>query len=261
MPAIRNDHQEGAWLSTVRAAVGAEGRSRGAGDRTLAAPTTPQKAAAGSSRPDGTGPANVRGGTGPDGEPPRGLPMVRFTALREKTGEHLAKRMQEDEEAAFSEFARRYAPRFRGYLIRHGLSPTQAEDLAYTTVTEAALRIGQFENRGDRSFDRWVFTLAYHQYVAWLREQATEAEELAAATAVARRRGPRSEQSDPRLVERARAGFAMLSHRERDVLTLRLLAVPFTFAEVGKELGISESAARVCHHRALTKLRAVVQEG
>ena len=177
---------------------------------------------------------------------------------QQSTGELLAEHMCKGEEPAFCEFAARYAPRFRAYFLRHGLPMTQAEDLAYTAVTEISLRMDRFANQGAGSFERWAFTLVQHLYVGWLRQRAKEAEEIEAAASVARGRGRPTGRSVSPLTERVRTALARLSESEQEVLLLRTLAIPFTFAEIGRELGISESAARVRHHRALARLRQLL---
>jgi len=169
----------------------------------------------------------------------------------------LAARMQAGDEAAFSEFAARYGKRFRHYFRRHGLSVTDAEDLACTTVTNIALRIDRFASKGEGSFDRWVFTLAYREYVNWLREEGKRTRNYEAAVAALNCSSLPLVKS--RVPEWVRAALEELPERDRDVLSLRSLVVPFSFAEIGELLGISQSAARVCHHRAQVKLRRVLE--
>jgi len=166
--------------------------------------------------------------------------------------------MQAGEEAAFSEFATLYGKRFRYYFQRHGLSVTDAEDLACTTVTNIALKIDRFTDEGEGSFDRWVFTLAYREYVNWLREECKRTRDYEAAVAALNYSS--SSLGNSRVTQWVRAAFDNLPERDREMLSLRALAVPFSFGEIGELLGISESAARVRHHRASAKLRRVLEE-
>jgi RNA polymerase sigma factor (sigma-70 family) len=169
----------------------------------------------------------------------------------------LAARMQAGEESAFSEFADSYGKRFRGYYLRQGLFVTDAEELAVSTVTDVALKIDRFTNQGPGSFDRWAFTLAYRGYVNWLREQSRQARAQEIAVSILRH--PQNENAESRIRECVCSALSRLSQIDRDVLTMRALAVPFSFAEIGSALGLSQGAVRVRYHRARAKVRKLLE--
>jgi len=177
-----------------------------------------------------------------------------IAAAGEITGDCLAERMRKEEEWAFREFGRRYGPRFRMYFIKQGLPFTPAEDLAGTAVSEAALHIDRFRSQGPGSFDRWVFTLAYHLCLGWVRQHAKQVRELEAAAILVHVRSREPSGAAEAFVERLRAA---VSEADWEILLLRSMSVPFTYAEIAKELGIAEGAARTRHHRALARLRAL----
>jgi len=54
--------------------------------------------------------------------------------------------------------------------------------------------------------------------------------------------------------------LALLSEREREAISLRF-AAELTSTEIGEQLGISPTAARMLVHRAVTKLRGVLIDG
>ena len=61
-------------------------------------------------------------------------------------------------------------------------------------------------------------------------------------------------------VGEVRAVLAVLSEREREAISLRF-AAELSSTEIGEQLGISPTAARMLVHRAVTKLRGVLIDG
>jgi RNA polymerase sigma-70 factor (ECF subfamily) len=133
-----------------------------------------------------------------------------------------------------------------------------AEDLLQTTFLKL--------HRGRRSWRRgerlrpWVYTIAARVRTDWLRRSgreeevgdealaAPEAPADPAAAALARERS-----------ERVRAALESLSGPQRVVVHLHRFE-ELSFAEIGKVLGISESAARLRAFRAYAELRRLLAD-
>ena len=75
------------------------------------------------------------------------------------------------DKAAFATLFEHYAPRLKGYLLRLGLGPTQAEDLAQEVMVTVWRKAGQFD-RAQASVATWIYRIARNRRIdAFRREQ------------------------------------------------------------------------------------------
>ena len=73
--------------------------------------------------------------------------------------------------AAFAALFAHYAPRLKGYLLRLGLGPAQAEDLAQEVMVTVWRKAGQFD-RAQASVATWIYRIARNRRIdAFRREQ------------------------------------------------------------------------------------------
>ena len=73
--------------------------------------------------------------------------------------------------AAFATLFAHYAPRLKGYLLRLGLGPAQAEDLAQEVMVTVWRKAGQFD-RAQASVATWIYRIARNRRIdAFRREQ------------------------------------------------------------------------------------------
>jgi RNA polymerase sigma-70 factor (ECF subfamily) len=73
--------------------------------------------------------------------------------------------------AAFASLFAHYAPRLKGYLLRLGLGPAQAEDLAQEVMVTVWRKAGQFD-RTQASAATWIYRIARNRRIdAFRREQ------------------------------------------------------------------------------------------
>ena len=73
--------------------------------------------------------------------------------------------------AAFATLFEHYAPRLKGYLLRLGLGPAQAEDLAQEVMVTVWRKAGQFD-RAQASVATWIYRIARNRRIdAFRREQ------------------------------------------------------------------------------------------
>lgn len=132
-----------------------------------------------------------------------------------------------------------------------------SEELTSEVFLEAVRSVGRF--RGDSDCKTWLFSIARHRWLAYLRKKGRQPhfDELSDLLAD-RQDGPEAAALYTALRERA---LQLLEHeppRTRTVVGMRLDG--YSFYEIGQSCGISESSARVIDFRAKQRLRAVLEQ-
>ena len=156
---------------------------------------------------------------------------------------------------AFQRLFERVAPSLRAFFMRSVRDPSAAEDLMQTTFLKLhGARRGW--RRGER-LRPWLFSIAGHVRVDWLRSQGRVATETLDDEGLA---APHSS-SDPgaglehrERRERVHAALESLTEPQRVVVHLHRFE-GLGFAEIGRALGISEGAAKLRAFRAYEELR------
>jgi len=172
--------------------------------------------------------------------------------------EALPRRMISMEEDAYREFASYFGPRFRTFFLSRGLPVGEAEDLATNCVTDVALKVGKYDpSRGGGHFEAWVFTLARRALIDWWRRRQA-AEPLPDDLVFPEDTDERSD-SLAEAVDALREAFAKLSADDQAVVGSRDLGGMEPYGRIAERLGIQPEAARVRHHRALRRLRAMLE--
>lgn len=105
----------------------------------------------------------------------------------------------------------------------------------------------------------WLTGIAHHAVGDWWRRHKPEDPFGEVPDAVAAD-DPLAESLRTEQVGEVREMLAILSEREREAISLRF-AAELTSTEIGEQLGISSTAARMLVHRAVTKLRGVLADG
>lgn len=164
---------------------------------------------------------------------------------------------QRGEMAAFDKIYRSLSPVLHKYLLSLTLSAVRAEEL----LQETFLQLHRARNtyQPERPAKPWIFGIARHVYLmdcrAWYRRHRLEESgweeppELAVPSSF---EGFASR-------DQLRRGLAQLSSEQREPLLLHHFW-GLSFKEIAGVLGIREGAAKVRAHRALTKLRAAVED-
>ena len=164
---------------------------------------------------------------------------------------------EQGDEGAWGEIVDRYTPLVVAVVRRFRLSPAELQDVAQTVWLRLVEHLGDL--REPRALPKWLITTA-------------EREALRAATASSRiqPRDPQDEAWATRLVveddqdadlvrsERHVAlmeGFAALSARQRELLTLLSEDPPVPYAEISRRTGIPIGAIGPTRARALARLR------
>jgi RNA polymerase sigma-70 factor (ECF subfamily) len=134
----------------------------------------------------------------------------------------------------------------------------EVEDLVSATFERALSRIHTFSPRRG-SFAGWLLAIAHNAVVDRYREGRRTADLDLSELAASGEPGPESVAESHETAEGVRRLLGALSADQRDALALRYGA-GLRFAEVGRSLARSESAAKMLVQRGLAALRAGMSE-
>lgn len=156
---------------------------------------------------------------------------------------------------AFQRLFESLSPALHAFFMRSAGNASVAEDLVQTTFLKlhGARRLWR---RGER-LRPWVFAIAAHVRVDWLRSQgrvATERLDDEGGSAPLSSSDPSAGLRDRERRERVHAALESLTESQRVVVHLHRFE-GLGFAEIGRILGISEGAAKLRAFRAYEELR------
>ncbi|MBR6643550.1 MAG: RNA polymerase sigma factor [Lachnospiraceae bacterium] len=150
------------------------------------------------------------------------------------------------------------------YSLTHDAS--LSEDLASDVFLEVVKSVASF--RGEADMKTWLFSVARHKWIDYLRKKNRRAETEVLSEFVGEERtadrgitvasGPEDRYLEKELLERIHAILEKEPERTRNIVKLRLEG--YSFYEIGKLQGISESSARVIYFRAKEKLRQTLEK-
>jgi len=150
------------------------------------------------------------------------------------------------------------------YSLTHDAS--LSEDLASDVFLEVVKSVASF--RGEADMKTWLFSVARHKWIDYLRKKTRRAETEVLSEFVGEERtadrgitvasGPEDRYLEKELLERIHAILEKEPERTRNIVKLRLEG--YSFYEIGKLQGISESSARVIYFRAKEKLRQTLEK-
>lgn len=158
--------------------------------------------------------------------------------------------------AAYVELYRRYVGRVYSY-FSWKFGRVVAEDLVSDTFERALVTLHRFDAR--RSWRAWLFGIA--RYIS--REHARRGQREPVTTSepvdpITESPGPEQTALEGERLAFARKLVASLPRGDREVIELRFWA-DLSYREVGTVMRISEGAARVRVHRALRKLKGLLE--
>jgi RNA polymerase sigma factor (sigma-70 family) len=168
--------------------------------------------------------------------------------------DNLALRMAQLDEAAVRDFSQEFSPRLWRYFLRRGVSESESEALAVSCVSDVWLKLDRFKPQSPGSFEAWVFTLARNALTDERRGEWTGAQALAEVA----QQGPIDSDDDPATTAivsgQVYEALAELADVDQVIIRLRYFEEEQSFAQIGRQLNLSENAARVRHHRAMRTL-------
>lgn len=174
--------------------------------------------------------------------------------------QQLLKRAAEGDSVAWRSVVEAFAPRVYGLVRAQCRDDELAEEIAQSTFCTVAAKIGSYVEGG--RFESWVFRIAMNRLRDEMRRRKRQARtvgdeplDASAARPMRRDAGAASEES----VERLRAAMARLSEADRELVDLRHVGgMSFKALSDYFEEPVGTLLAR--HHRALRKLRAMLEE-
>jgi RNA polymerase sigma factor (sigma-70 family) len=185
--------------------------------------------------------------------------------------ESLALRIAALEDKAFAEFAHVFGPQFKAMFLRRGATPTEADDLAASCVTDIALKVDRYRSTADSCFRAWVLTLARNAFADWCRRHRRELS-LDSYFPSGRQGGaPAAAPAGEEVAEKTSAAQAVedalraLPEVDRAILEMRYSEGEYAFADIARLLAsakiatLSPDAVRVRHHRLLRQLAATLE--
>ena len=152
------------------------------------------------------------------------------------------------------------------YSLTHDSS--LSEDLTSEVFLEVVNSIALF--RGEADIKTWMFSIARHKWIDYLRKKNRRAElevlsdlvgeEYHVAGMISEENKPEEQVLYKELLERIRSLLDDETERIRNIVTLRLEG--YSFYEISQKEQVSESSARVIYFRAKEKIRQIlVKEG
>jgi len=172
--------------------------------------------------------------------------------------EKLADRLIDLDQQAFLEFSKVFGPRFKGLFSSSGIPNAEAEDMATSCITDIILKVHQYNHREKGSFKAWVMTLARNALTDWWRKNRPAdslpdnlPEDIMLNHRIIR---PRND-----ITLAVRDSLARLSENDQSIIELRHSEPSYSYTEISEYLNITSEAARVRHHRALKRLKEILE--
>ena len=132
-----------------------------------------------------------------------------------------------------------------------------SEELASEVFLEAVKSIATFRRESD--IKTWLFSIARHQWYRYLRQKKKEPDwEMLIPMLCTAERSPENRCIDRSVIQRFYELLGKEPERTQMIVSMRLKG--FSFHEIGKQCGISESSARVIDFRTKTKLRKLLEK-
>ena len=169
----------------------------------------------------------------------------------------LVERAQQGDEDAWHTLYGRAYPRMLAYARRRLFDVDEARDAVSETMVRAVGKISRFTWSGG-GFDAWLFGILRH-VVLDAQRAAGRRRPLPAVDGVAADDDPLGDILKGEEVAAVRAAFARLEPREQELLELRVVA-QLSADEVAGVLGKRPGAVRMAQSRALSRLRALMDE-
>lgn len=150
------------------------------------------------------------------------------------------------------------------YLYSLSHDAVLSEDLTSDVFLQVVKSIGSF--RGEADIKTWLFSIARHQWYNYLRKKKKQVKTESLVefwTDHSLRddggeRNPDAIYPDREMADRIYELLDGEPERTRDIVSMRLAG--YSFCEIAKKYGISESSARVIDFRAKAKIREILKE-
>ena len=169
------------------------------------------------------------------------------------------KRAADGDQAAWQSIVEAYAPRVFGLIRAQCADPELAEEIVQSAFCTVAQKIGGYEEFG--RFDAWVFRIAMNRLRDEMRRRRRQARPMEEASLVGLGGSETPSEAGIEPAEQAALQKALseLSEADRQVIDLRHVG-GMSFRQIGELLEEPVGTLLARHHRALKKLRALLEE-
>ena len=172
----------------------------------------------------------------------------------------LLRRAADGDSQAWREITELFAPRVFGLLRAHCHDSELAEEIAQSTFCTLAAKIGEYVESG--RFESWIFRIAMNRLRDEMRRRARHArpmESSALGVAAVQKGGSGTDAAASELHERLARAMARLSELDREIIEFRHTA-QMSFRALSDYYDEPVGTLLARHHRALRKLRAMLEE-
>lgn len=168
----------------------------------------------------------------------------------------LVLRAGEGDEDAWRELVDAYARRVYGLLRSRGCDPARAEEITQSVFVTVARVLGQGQYKEQGRFDAWLFRVAMNR----LRDDARARKRRSTHALGDAAAGLEAQQpaEPPPEAGHLHAALEGLAPADREVIELRHRA-DMSFKQIAEVLGQPLGTVLARHHRALRKLRTVME--
>lgn len=169
------------------------------------------------------------------------------------------KRAADGDQAAWQSIVALYAPRVFGLIRAQCADPELAEEIVQSAFCTVAQKIGSYEEFG--RFDAWVFRIAMNRLRDEMRRRKRQARPMEEASLVGLggSEPPPEPGIEPAEKVALQKALSELSEADRQVIDLRHVG-GLSFRQIGELLDEPVGTLLARHHRALKKLRAILEE-
>ncbi len=175
--------------------------------------------------------------------------------------DHLLVRAAQGDQHAWRQLVDRYSGRVYGVLRSHGVDPDRAEEITQSVFCTLATKLPSYVEQGH--FESWIFRIALNRLRDDARRRKRHARPVGDGEVLASLadRGPEpsgdEHRADPEELGALRVAMAKLSASDREVVDLRHMG-GMSFKQMSQLLGEPLGTLLARHHRALQKLRAIL---
>ena len=166
------------------------------------------------------------------------------------------------DEAAWRSLVEAYSGRVYGLLRSQGADPELAEEIAQSTFCTVAQKLAEYVDAG--RFESWLFRIAMNRLRDHARRRRRHAKPAGEGEVLEALAGAAPDPDEGRAggeeLAALRAAVARLSESDREVIDLRHVA-GMSFKQMADHLGEPLGTLLARHHRALAKLRTILEAG
>jgi RNA polymerase sigma-70 factor (ECF subfamily) len=172
----------------------------------------------------------------------------------------LLARAARGEDAAWRTLVGEYSGRVYGLLRSQGADPELAEEVTQSVFCTVAAKLPEYVEGG--RFESWLFRIAMNRLRDDARRRRRHAKPAGENEVLEGLAGPAPDRSagraDAEELAALRAAVAQLSESDREVIDLRHVG-GMSFKQMAEHLGEPLGTLLARHHRALAKLRAILE--